>query len=254
MMVKKYGLKIMILFLIVLIDSVYITDVLTRFTINSKLQYFFILMYFFLIFSILLCFIISKIKKDPFSLNYRKKVMISLLVASILLFLGNSSLLNHLYKPLTLEIVASGEKNVDSKSAEVWVTDVFVNGVKVSFDYLPWSGNWQLKDKALLSSAEKPQSLKITLPASQNISVKFLKHEWSGIAVIKDAGKEQTLDLYSSKASYYEYKVSGNKNNPSLFREITDYLMAFVFVTSTTFIISLFIRRNVIGGASRDNK
>ncbi|MGG1619423.1 hypothetical protein ACIFQM_20695 [Paenibacillus sp. NRS-1782] len=243
MMVKKYGLQIMFLFLIILINSIYLTDMLTRFTINSRLQYIFVLFYFFLFFSILFYFSIRKMKKSSIRLNYRKRFILSILIAGVILVLGNSLLVNHAYKPSTLEIVASGKKNVESKSAEVWVTDIFVNGDKVNFDYLSWSGGWQLKDKALLSSAEESQSLKIKLPASKNIKVKFLKHEWSGIVVIKDGGKEQTLDLYSSKTSSYEYEINGNKNHPSGIRRISDLVMAFVLLLSISFLVSIYIKK-----------
>ncbi|PNQ78290.1 hypothetical protein [Paenibacillus sp. F4] len=243
MMVKKYGLLVIILFFVILADSIYLTDALTRFTVNSMLQYTFVLLYFFLLFSIIFCFTVIKIKKETSRSSYRKKLLFSVISAAILLVLGNSMLVNHLYKPSTLEIVASGEKNVESKSTEVWVTDIFINGDKANFDYLPWSGGWQVKDKALLSSAKVPQSLKIKLPASKDIRVKFLKHEWSGIVVIKDGGKEKSLDLYSSKASSYEYKVNGSENHPSDIRRISDLFMAFILLLSISFLVSIYIKK-----------
>lgn len=110
MMVKKYGLLVIILFFVILADSIYLTDVLTRFTVNSMLQYTFVLLYFFLLFSIIFCFTVIKIKKETSRSSYRKKLLFSVISAAILLVLGNSMLVNHLYKPSTLEIVASGEK------------------------------------------------------------------------------------------------------------------------------------------------
>lgn len=70
-----------------------------------------------------------------------------------------------------------------------------------------------------------------------------MKHEWSGIVVIKDGGKEKSLDLYSSKASSYEYKVNGSENHPSDIRRISDLFMAFILLLSIFFLVSIYIKK-----------
>ncbi len=223
-----------------LIDSIYLSDLLTRFTINSYLQYLFILCYFFVLFFALILLTAKRIKKKNLKVFLKRGTIISFIGALLLVFSLNSLLWNHIYKQSTLEILATRQNNLKSKGSEVWVTDVLTNGSRTSFDYLPWSGDWILKDGALLSSSKEPQTLKIKLPASKNLTIKFLKHEWSGTVQIKDGYVSKTLDLYSKEASSYEYKVIGNINNPPLVRNIADILMAFILFASILFMILVF--------------
>lgn len=125
----------------------------------------------------------------------------------------------------------------ESKGAEVWIQNIFVDGKPVELEnILLKSGQRYDYGSLMLNGRDKSSSkLDLEFPANASvISVQFLKHDWSG-KVILSYGKEQdVIDLYSEKPDTYIYLT---KTVPIVKQVTNSSTIIFLLI----FFVSLFI-------------
>lgn len=226
-------------FFVLFFNSIYLTDLVNRYTISSNKQYYFIVIYFLLLQVVIGVPLWRKFNKARID---KRQIMKWILTASILSILivvaGGEVFNNHKYQDSSLEITATGDKNQSSQSSEVWITGININSSFIDLDKFK-SNFWEFREGNLLSYSNQPSTITIELPSAKDIKISFLKHQWSGIIKINDGGVQTAVDLYSPEGGSYEYIVKGNISS-STNKFVFDYMMATIFCFSLIFII-LFI-------------
>lgn len=229
---KKSRIYLTVCFIILLINSFYLTGLVNRYTITTDLQYFFVVGYFFILCGVTGYYLYNYIKKrlNGNDVKIIKKVLLATFVSILLVSVGGDLFNNHKYQSSTITITATGDKNDQSNSTEVWITGVKINGTNIDLQTLNTKyelGDWQFRDGALLSNSEKPTNISINFPASKEIELSFLKHDWSGIINVVDGLESHQIDLYSQTSGDYVYSLKGNLA-PFSYKIIFDYIMAFI--------------------------
>ncbi|WP_430111641.1 hypothetical protein [Paenibacillus sp. B1-33] len=101
-------------------------------------------------------------------------------------------------KNITVEITPLSEKNINSKSNEVWVKRVSVAGKELDLLSMDHNENWQFKNNMLLhNSSQSSDSLKWNLNVSGEVGIEFVSHDWSGKVKVSINNNEQVIDLYN---------------------------------------------------------
>jgi len=111
----------------------------------------------------------------------------------------------------TLEIIATGDKNIDAKGSEIWVIKrgrYAKDKLNSPFlDEFLMIGLWEKRKTALVSHQKQPSKLKWQGKLGCNSYLYLLKHPWSGIVeVIWDENSEK-IDLYSEKREHHKIVV-----------------------------------------------
>lgn len=229
---KKIKLSLSILLLI--ITSIYATELIDRYTINSMLQYSMVLIYFLIISLVIYIIYITMSRKQ----TNTKLILIAVFTSIILTLIARDAYDNHRYLDSNIVISALGTKNDQSGGSEVWITKILVDGRLQDLSRIETSSGWVYQSKAIVSSENQPAVLELKLPRSKDISVFFLRHEWSGEASIKDRNELINLDLYSKDSKDLEYIVKNNENEDrSLLSKIAVIFGAGVFNFSWIFIV-----------------
>jgi len=97
-----------------------------------------------------------------------------------------------------LEIVATGEKNEQSHNSEVWVQGIWDEGERpISLSALSLDEGWEVRDGVPLSYRNQPATLTWQGTIAGGLKLQLGRHDWSGEALIRWDGEEQTFDLYS---------------------------------------------------------
>lgn len=100
--------------------------------------------------------------------------------------------------PTNIKIIATNDKNIASQGNEVWIKQIIIDGIPVSFDDLDYDkSQWELKYDALVSYKSKPAELRWNGFAAKSIGVNFINHSYSGKAVVYLNENIDYLDLYS---------------------------------------------------------
>lgn len=103
-------------------------------------------------------------------------------------------------KNLAVEITPLPEKNSSSKSNEIWIGKISIDGKEMKLQSLEHNGNWYLKNNMLLhNSNESEDSLKWAWNASGEVSIQFISHDWSGKVKVSINNTDQIIDLYNEK-------------------------------------------------------
>jgi hypothetical protein len=111
-------------------------------------------------------------------------------------------------KPHTLKIVATGEKNPDSHSSEVWLQSIFSGEWAASYHPRSCKGNWETIDSALVSIPDsRPSNLVCTIRTDQDIYVQFGMHDWSGVVRLIFEDQVINEDLYSAQGGTKEIQL-----------------------------------------------
>nr|VFK11750.1 MAG: hypothetical protein BECKLPF1236B_GA0070989_102412 [Candidatus Kentron sp. LPFa] len=123
--------------------------------------------------------------------------------AAGLLVIQNNLIIFSDGEPLEEEllIIATGEKNIASKSAEIWFHGAFSSETN---ERLPWHNfeidpAWEARDLIYLSYKGQPSRIKANI--KQGVRLDFGSHPYSGKLTIKFKGSSKTIDLYSKEAT-----------------------------------------------------
>lgn len=229
-------MKRIILILILVFNAYYLTELLDIYTINSKLQYFLIFVYFLLLNFFIGNFTIKFFRKKNILIN-KWKVILTIIISLLIVGAGAEVIHSKNNKATLLTLTATGEKNVKSNSTEVWITNIRVDNKKIDLKHLNFKGKWDINEGALVSSRNQPSVLELQLPIANKIEVEFMKHDWSGVVIIKDSSYMEKLDLYSTQYSNYVYKVKGNQTNFSNFQKLLYFISSTLLFYSILFIL-----------------
>lgn len=106
---------------------------------------------------------------------------------------------------IDIKISITGKKNNLSKGYETRILEVIINGEKISLEkFLKDSDTFVLSDGMILGYSGE---LIITVPKNVEVSIRFLKHPWSGIIEITDKlPNKEKIDLYSKNDEVYDYE------------------------------------------------
>lgn len=232
-----------LLFLMIVSDSIYLTNVVNRYTIESTVEYLFIFLYFFAI-GVIVVYIINYFWIEMKAHSWKANIMLLLVLSVIIVGAGGGLFDNHKYQSSHIEVNAIGENNENSKGSEVWLTKVSVDGSEMDLTELQ-SQEWEVRDGALLSYKEQPSTVIIDFPAARDITISFLQHEWSGAVKIKDGDNNELFDLYSDEVNTMQYTVKSNIAPESIYSKV-DFLMAVILVYSLIVCIFLLGRKNLV--------
>lgn len=143
-----------------------------------------------------------------------------------------------LERDLTLEIVATGQKNEDALGNNVRVRAIQVNDAAIDLGKIECNGNWdyaEADDYLYTYEVEEPDMQTVTLQNVISLEVSFVSEVGSGIVNLNINGQEwKQVDLYSSSdwsVVTYRYDTS-----PLVYAEehIGLYLVVFLFAGSVT--------------------
>lgn len=99
-----------------------------------------------------------------------------------------------------LKIVANAEKNANSKSSEIWLQNITVNGKKIDLTALTSSKEWKKDVNYYILTHGKKSTVDFGNILTQNDTVKIylLKHKWAGKVEINVGEEKQLVDLYDT--------------------------------------------------------
>ncbi|ANY74135.1 MULTISPECIES: hypothetical protein [Paenibacillus] len=231
--------KIIPVLIVIVINSIYLTEVISQYTIQTVLQLIFVFCYLFilntLVFYLINKYVISKNVGGRIGL-----VLVSLCVSIICVLVFNDSLIVKNYKPTSVEIVPSITKNPKSNGSEVWITGIYIDDRKVELKDVPMIRNknvWTEKEGAIVNSGSQPDKIVFDLPKAQDIRIKFLKHAWSGNISINEGNHKETHDLYSPDSGDYSYTVKTNLVPTTNIQRWISCLFSLIFISSLSFLV-----------------
>lgn len=96
-----------------------------------------------------------------------------------------------------IEIQATGAKNEDSKSAEVWFYGAFRldNNEKIPWDRFSIDTTWEKRDDIYISYKAQPSTAILTY--EEPIRLSFGSHPYAGIVKLEKGGQIEIIDLYA---------------------------------------------------------
>ena len=161
--------------------------------------------------------------------------VISILLAIIISIPSTVIIGNAFFRPRQsgeVQILPLNQNGIYSKSSEVWLLDVIVNGEHKNLKSLDLPSGWIENEYGSItysSQESNPKPLIITYPEKSHVYLKFLHHTWSGMVEIKDGNKKEQIDLSDTRTSYY-YEITGNQT-PITSKLILEYgmVMAILF-------------------------
>lgn len=131
---------------------------------------------------------------------------------------------------VNLSITALAEKSEESLGNEVWISDIKKGSSKINLSEIHLTEGWLINQGALLASSDKPSTINILLYADKDISVDFVKHNYSGKVKIEENDKEKIVDLYDANGGTYTYKIQKNG-------EIEYYILRIAEITYLTVVL-----------------
>ncbi|PAK52026.1 hypothetical protein [Paenibacillus sp. 7541] len=218
--------KILAFLFFIISNSIYLTDVVNRYTIQSTIEYIFVLLYF-IATGVFVVYLFNYLSIKVKVLSRRLNI-IFLLLSILVVGAGGELFDNHKYQSSYIEVHATGEEGESSQGSEVWITKVSVGGMEMDITKLQ-NQEWEARDNSLLSYKGQPSTITIEFPAARDITVSFLQHEWSGIVKIIDGDHNVTFDLYSRETSTLTYTVKSNIAPETIYSKV-DFLMAVILV------------------------
>lgn len=148
----KHIFKYIILFLISSLISYYLTWTIDKITLETRLQFVFVFVYFLSVVFFLGLILIKHMPKLKL-----KKYIICLLISGVLaaaILISCFDFFMGLYKPMTINITAAGnnvELNEGQKGTEVWLNQVIVDNKRIDLSKVDLPENWEYRDGFLLS-------------------------------------------------------------------------------------------------------
>ncbi len=145
--------------------------------------------------------------------------------------------------PLGLKIIATGEKQVDAKSSEVWLdrstTALITDSKKNIFN------EWDYKEKVLVSYQHQPATIFINDSLDSDAELIFIKTPYSGFAKVITGNYSRDYNLFANEAGVVKLKISdipGSKIN------YISTLTKFFFYFVTLYIAFFMLFRLTRGG------
>lgn len=231
---KKITVNLLVLFFIIL-NSLYLTNFLERSVIFSNYQFIFVFSYFIVINLFVFRFISKNIK------NVEKKLIILILISSFFIIIaGGNYFDNHKFRDVSIDILGTGEKAQNSLGTEVWITAIEVDGKKMNLTEMG-NSTWEYREGSLVNYKNQPSKLTLNLRYVSDIKMIFLKHQWSGIAKIKD----KTVNLFSEQGNEFVYEFKP----PIIVKNVYNYLdllMAYLFVLSISLFLLILTKKNSV--------
>jgi len=127
----------------------------------------------------------------------------------------------------TLEITATGQKNVRSHGSEVWLCHLRqADGENVSIHAMKWESGWELRENGengvrLCSHIHQPARLRWKGEVAGPLRLAFVSHPWSGVVQVRFNGVRRLIDLYGQGG---EKSLILDPANPSAFAPDTTQL------------------------------
>lgn len=196
-----------------ILSSIYLTYILGQNALATKLHIGFAFIYFLIIGGIILYCYEKFLAKKITRIYDRKIIVISFLFTLLIIISNYNGMLPKLYLDNQIIIEATGEKDIKSNGAEVWVTKISVDKNNIDLSEIPLSSGWEYKSDSntifINASENSKQPLSLDLPKGDQIEILFVKHGWSGIVNISDGSETSTVDLYDLNGSTYSHNISG---------------------------------------------
>jgi hypothetical protein len=95
----------------------------------------------------------------------------------------------------TVRLVATGQKNPASKSAEIWVDAETTRQMLANI--IHQDPAWETREGFLLSFRNQPGAIEAKIHVEPGTKMTLTRHDYSGILELTVDGRTQTLDLYS---------------------------------------------------------
>ena len=103
---------------------------------------------------------------------------------------------------VSLEIIATGQKNSLAQGSEVWILDVSrQSGPAISFSEMQADSGWEIRDNALVSHQNQPAILKWQGKVVGGLRITFISHPWSGIVTVRWQGTDTQIDLFAATST-----------------------------------------------------
>ncbi len=154
-------------------------------------------------------FILEKLFKPALERTSKKTASIAILLSLLAgFYLVLTIPLTVFPKPQTFRIVATGEKNLQAKSSQVWLTKLSSGESNLLPLNLMCKGPWSRMDSALVSLQEnQPATLVCTIETTDDILLEFVKHPWSGEMRLFYGSEKIEQDLYSPENSGMQIRL-----------------------------------------------
>jgi hypothetical protein len=115
---------------------------------------------------------------------------------------------------VTLEIVATGERNPESKSAEVWIQSLQGKpAAAILGEAAQDNRGWEVRDPVLVSYQFQPARLVVDMFIAGGSKIAFGKHPYSGKVRLVIDGRTSEYDLYSPMGSGLEVALDALVDN-----------------------------------------
>jgi hypothetical protein len=205
---------------------------------------------FFLLKSKFIDFFWKKINEIP--LTQRKYVIILSIIVGIMAIVV-TPIVPSFPTNQYVQIIATGEKNSEAHSSEVWISKFEVDGKIIPFEKLQKDNGWKSKDGQLVSYLQQPAVVSWRGVAKSKIKIDFGSHPWSGIVTVKWGNKEQKLDLFSETGTNQSvlYKIQ----TPFSYKNILVYFSSFIFFSAISLLLSsIIMQSNITQSESLSNQ
>lgn len=201
-----------------LLSSAFLTYLVSIDTLTTKLQVIFVFLYFILMNYVFHNLYQKKIKTVTTKQIYRIYALTGVL-AMVLTCLSIAKIYPIHYDS-KIFLITQGESNAEAYSNEIWISNISVDDSNVDLSGLNLQGGWQYStnDQAIYISPQYGEKIKneLVLPTGQNVSITFVKHEWSGIISIQNGESIITEDLYSKISTEFVCNLQRTAQEPDI--------------------------------------
>lgn len=105
------------------------------------------------------------------------------------------------------------EHNLDSNGSEVWITSIGGANSSYFLEQVDLSAGWFSKDGILVTTGENCDPLVISVDKTENITLSFIMHQWSGKVKVQRNDIIKEIDLYSLNGDSKTVVLEGAKTD-----------------------------------------
>jgi hypothetical protein len=179
------------------------------------------------------------LKLKSILISNKVQIFIILIFTFLLLFAAPVNF-NPVYD-FDIVITATGEKNSQAKSSEVWLNAPSYKEINNFIKDAKLPEGWENRDGSLVSYQNQPTSLTFTVSSESKTSLYFTAHQYSGKALVKINNKFINVDLFSEIASQkiinLESYIAYDKiNKYKWFSKIFTAFFAYLSIFTCTFV------------------
>ncbi|HYO58515.1 hypothetical protein [Archangium sp.] len=151
----------------------------------------------------------------------------------------------------SLTLTATGKRNPQAVSAEVWVTGLSsADGREVPPDAWERTGDWELRERAWLSHQNQPATLRWQGWIPQPLTLEVVSHDYSGILEYEWNGERHEIDLYHPEGKRLRLELPRAANAPAPSHRV----MRFIFHASHVAALATFLLVTGLWLASRQGE